>query len=144
MNWSEAGPFYEWARESLLSRGVTGPVLDLGCGTGRGTLLLRQAGLDASGIDQDDSLDFVYPVVTRRWVPSFPSRRSWEAIVAIRVFGYGGLYGDERGLLEGMMRESKIVLFNAQNGGPSDYEWMTPAPSFSRGHEHLLVDWERT
>jgi SAM-dependent methyltransferase len=61
--WDEYAPFYDWENARTLGRrdvpfwrrftkAVTGPVLELGCGTGRVSLPLAQAGVDLVGIDR--------------------------------------------------------------------------------------------
>ncbi len=53
-------PYVEWSRwilEVLKKYGIKdGLVLDLGCGTGRMTELLAQAGYDMIGIDQSEEM----------------------------------------------------------------------------------------
>lgn len=61
--WDEYAPFYDWENARTLGRrdvpfwrrvalGAGGPVLELGCGTGRVSLPLAKAGIDLVGIDR--------------------------------------------------------------------------------------------
>lgn len=61
--WDEYAPFYDWENARTFGRrdvpfwtrlagSVSGPVLELGCGTGRVALPLARAGIDVVGIDR--------------------------------------------------------------------------------------------
>jgi SAM-dependent methyltransferase len=61
--WDEYAPFYDWENAQTLGRrdvpfwrrvavAARGPVLELGCGTGRVSLPLARAGIDLIGIDR--------------------------------------------------------------------------------------------
>jgi len=61
--WDEYAPFYDWENEQTLGRrdvpfwrrvasAARGPVLELGCGTGRVSLPLARAGVEVVGIDR--------------------------------------------------------------------------------------------
>ena len=61
--WDEYAPFYDWENAQTLGRrdvpfwrrvaiGAGGPVLELGCGTGRVSLPLARAGVDLVGVDR--------------------------------------------------------------------------------------------
>ena len=61
--WDEYAPFYDWENAQTLGRrdvpfwrrvatGADGPVLELGCGTGRVSLPLARAGVNVVGIDR--------------------------------------------------------------------------------------------
>jgi ubiquinone/menaquinone biosynthesis C-methylase UbiE len=61
--WDEYAPFYDWENAQTLGRRdvafwrrvagkANGPVLELGCGTGRVSLPLARAGIDLIGIDR--------------------------------------------------------------------------------------------
>jgi ubiquinone/menaquinone biosynthesis C-methylase UbiE len=61
--WDEYAPFYDWENARTLGRrdvpfwrrlasGARGPVLELGCGTGRVSLPLARAGVELVGIDR--------------------------------------------------------------------------------------------
>src|SRR3989442_4105992 len=65
--WDEYAPFYDW--ENARTRGrrdvpfwrrlaadANGPVLELGCGTGRVTRPLARAGIDIVGVDRSDAM----------------------------------------------------------------------------------------
>jgi len=65
--WDEYAPFYDWENARTLgrrdvpfwrtvARGARGPVLELGCGTGRIALPLGRAGVALVGIDRSDSM----------------------------------------------------------------------------------------
>ena len=65
--WDEYAPFYDWENARTLGRrdlpfwrGVArragGPVLELGCGTGRLSVPLARAGIDLIGIDRSPSM----------------------------------------------------------------------------------------
>src|SRR6266853_140065 len=62
-SWDEYAPFYDWENARTLGRrdvpfwrrvaaGAGGPVLELGCGTGRVSRPLARAGVDLVGIDR--------------------------------------------------------------------------------------------
>src|SRR4051812_44939338 len=61
--WDQYAPFYDWENARTLGRrdvpfwrrialGAAGPVLELGCGTGRISLPLARAGIDLVGVDR--------------------------------------------------------------------------------------------
>ena len=61
--WDEYAPFYDWENAQTLGRrdvafwrrvaaGADGPVLELGCGTGRITVPLAKSGVDLVGVDR--------------------------------------------------------------------------------------------
>lgn len=65
--WDDYAPFYDWENARTLGRrdvpfwravalGVRGPVLELGCGTGRIALPLARAGVALVGIDRSASM----------------------------------------------------------------------------------------
>src|SRR5436190_6139362 len=65
--WDEYAPFYDWENARTLGRRdvpfwrrvakeATGPVLELGCGTGRVSLPLARAGIDLVGIDRSAAM----------------------------------------------------------------------------------------
>src|SRR5262245_24126429 len=65
--WDEYAPFYDWENARTLgrrdvgfwerlARGVRGPVLELGCGTGRIAVPLARAGVNLFGIDRSDRM----------------------------------------------------------------------------------------
>jgi ubiquinone/menaquinone biosynthesis C-methylase UbiE len=65
--WDEYAPFYDWENARTLGRrdvlfwvrltsASRGPVLELGCGTGRVTLPLARAGVPVVGIDRSDAM----------------------------------------------------------------------------------------
>ena len=65
--WDEYAPFYDWENAQTLGRrdvpfwrrvasGAGGPVLELGCGTGRVSLPLARAGVDLVGIDRSAAM----------------------------------------------------------------------------------------
>jgi SAM-dependent methyltransferase len=65
--WDEYAPFYDWENARTLGRRdvpfwrslatqAGGPVLELGCGTGRIALPLGRAGADVVGIDRSDAM----------------------------------------------------------------------------------------
>ena len=65
--WDEYAPFYDWENARTLGRrdvpfwrtmalNAGGPVLELGCGTGRITLPLARAGVPIVGIDRSDAM----------------------------------------------------------------------------------------
>ncbi len=85
--WDEYAPFYDWENAQTVGRrdvpfwrrvaaAANGPVLELGCGTGRVTRPLARAGVDVIGIDRSA------PMLARAITPSphhpittFPSLR---------------------------------------------------------------------
>src|SRR5215813_11220324 len=65
--WDSYAPFYDWENAQTLGRRdvafwrrvaseATGPVLELGCGTGRVTRPLAKAGIDIIGIDRSAAM----------------------------------------------------------------------------------------
>jgi SAM-dependent methyltransferase len=65
--WDEYAPFYDWENARTLGRRdvpfwrrvasrASGPVLELGCGTGRITIPLARAGVDIVGIDRSAAM----------------------------------------------------------------------------------------
>jgi ubiquinone/menaquinone biosynthesis C-methylase UbiE len=65
--WDEYAPFYDWENAQTLGRrdvpfwqrvasGAGGPVLELGCGTGRVSLPLARAGVELVGIDRSAAM----------------------------------------------------------------------------------------
>lgn len=65
--WDEYAPFYDWENARTLGRadvpfwrrlasGARGPVLELGCGTGRVSAPLARAGVDLIGIDRSSGM----------------------------------------------------------------------------------------
>lgn len=63
--WEEYAPFYDWENARTLGRGDVpfsrtlalqqeGPVLELGCGTGRISMPLAKAGVSLVGIDRSE------------------------------------------------------------------------------------------
>jgi len=65
--WDEYAPFYDWENARTLGRadvpfwrrvatGARGPVLELGCGTGRVSLPLARAGVDLIGVDRSPAM----------------------------------------------------------------------------------------
>jgi len=65
--WDEYAPFYDWENAQTLGRrdvpfwrrvasGAGGPVLELGCGTGRVSRPLARAGVDLVGIDRSAAM----------------------------------------------------------------------------------------
>jgi SAM-dependent methyltransferase len=65
--WDEYAPFYDWENARTLGRrdlpfwrrfaaAAKGPVLELGCGTGRVTAPLARAGVDIVGIDRSSAM----------------------------------------------------------------------------------------
>src|ERR1700716_406040 len=65
--WDEYAPFYDWENARTLGRrdvpfwrrvaaDATGPVLELGCGTGRVTRPLARAGIDIVGVDRSGAM----------------------------------------------------------------------------------------
>ena len=77
--WDEYAPFYDWENAQTLGRRdvpfwtrvaarAQGPVLELGCGTGRVTRPLAKAGIDVVGIDRSPAM------LERLQIPSPTSR----------------------------------------------------------------------
>src|SRR5262245_11697389 len=65
--WDDYAPFYDWENARTLGRRdvsfwtrvasrATGPVLELGCGTGRVTRPLARAGIDVIGVDRSAAM----------------------------------------------------------------------------------------
>src|SRR2546422_10042026 len=65
--WDQYAPFYDWENARTLGRrdvpfwrrlaaDANGPVLELGCGTGRVTRPLARAGIDIVGVDRSDAM----------------------------------------------------------------------------------------
>src|SRR5471032_3002534 len=65
--WDTYAPFYDWENAQTLGRrdvpfwrriglAAGGPLLELGCGTGRITLPLARAGVNVVGIDRSEAM----------------------------------------------------------------------------------------
>src|SRR5689334_12439680 len=65
--WDDYAPFYDWENAQTLARrdvrfwqrlaaAQDGPVLELGCGTGRLTIPVARAGADVVGIDRSEAM----------------------------------------------------------------------------------------
>src|SRR2546422_6232620 len=65
--WDQYAPFYDWQNARTrgrrdvpfwrrLAADANGPVLELGCGTGRVTRPLARAGIDIVGVDRSDAM----------------------------------------------------------------------------------------
>jgi SAM-dependent methyltransferase len=65
--WDEYAPFYDWENAQTLGRrdvpfwrrsaaGAGGPVLELGCGTGRVSVPLAEAGIELVGVDRSSEM----------------------------------------------------------------------------------------
>jgi ubiquinone/menaquinone biosynthesis C-methylase UbiE len=80
--WDEYAPFYDWENAQTLGRrdvpfwrrvasGAGGPVLELGCGTGRVSLPLARAGVNLVGIDRSaQMLDRVQARILKSSAPT--------------------------------------------------------------------------
>jgi len=91
----------------LVARGVGGPVLDLGCGSGRHLLALRERGLDAVGLDRSRALLERAPAclagrLARGDFRALPLRaRSFRSVLSLfSSFGYFDDAGNARVLSE--------------------------------------------
>lgn len=84
--WDEYAPFYDWENARTLGRRdvpfwtrvaqqVRGPVLELGCGTGRISLPLARAGVSLVGIDRSDAM-LAHAVRRAARLRQTPPRRS--------------------------------------------------------------------
>jgi len=81
--WDEYAPFYDWENRQTLGRrdvpfwrrlaqATIGPILELGCGTGRVTFPLAEAGVSIVGIDR--SAEMLARAASRRRRARRPSR----------------------------------------------------------------------
>lgn len=70
--WDEYAPFYDWENAQTVARrdvpfwqriasAQAGPVLELGCGTGRVSIPVARSGVDLTGIDRSE------PMLRRAW-----------------------------------------------------------------------------
>ena len=89
--WDAYAPFYDWENAQTLGRrdvafwrrvsgGASGPVLELGCGTGRVSLPLARAGVNLVGIDRSaPMLDHA-----RRRITKSPTRQIAKSLRLVR------------------------------------------------------------
>jgi ubiquinone/menaquinone biosynthesis C-methylase UbiE len=89
--WDAYAPFYDWENAQTLGRrdvafwrrvagGASGPVLELGCGTGRVSLPLARAGVNLVGIDRSaPMLDHA-----RRRITKSPARQIAKSLRLVR------------------------------------------------------------
>src|SRR6266850_5632511 len=89
--WDEYAPFYDWENARTLGRrdvafwqrvaaGADGPVLELGCGTGRITIPLAKHDIDVVGVDRSErmlerAIARTRPAASRESRPSTSSGR---------------------------------------------------------------------
>jgi SAM-dependent methyltransferase len=89
LGWDEYAPFYDWENARTLGRrdvpfwrrvaaDVEGPVLELGCGTGRVSIPLARAGVDLTGIDLSA------PMLARAMRRAFSGRRARRGTKSLR------------------------------------------------------------
>jgi ubiquinone/menaquinone biosynthesis C-methylase UbiE len=90
--WDEYAPFYDWENAQTLGRRdvafwrrvaakAKGPVLELGCGTGRVSLPLARAGIDLVGIDRSAQM----LERARQRIAKAPSRHLTTALRLVRA-----------------------------------------------------------
>lgn len=113
----------------LLPRGVGGRVLDLCCGFGRHTLAMREAGLDALGVDLSSELlahaagspgwELLQGRIYRADARRLPFRdASFSSVVNLfSSFGYFGEEGDRQVLLEAarVLRQGGLLVMDLMN-----------------------------
>src|SRR5437870_9547841 len=86
--WDEYAPFYDWENARTLGRrdvafwqrlaaGADGPVLELGCGTGRITIPLAKHDIDVDGVDRSERmLERARARIPRAQIPRIPNPKS--------------------------------------------------------------------
>ena len=114
----QAEAFYGWAAGRIAALGVTGRVVDIGCGTGKGTRILHNAGLDAYGLDNDSDAvgesrsDWKIEAYEHHYERSMRPKFKWEAAVVGNLIGY---YGDPVVLPQDLRRDSRVVLLGGDH-----------------------------
>jgi SAM-dependent methyltransferase len=113
--WDSYAPFYDWENArtlgrrdvpfwTRLARGARGSVLELGCGTGRVSLPLAEAGIDLVGIDRSAAMLARIPASARSSASrrASPKRGSSKGVSVARArtttAGASFVRGDIRGL----------------------------------------------
>jgi SAM-dependent methyltransferase len=139
----DAERLYAFAADTLKAKRIRGPVLDFGAGSGRGTKMLREAGFDVTGYEQDPSIiEEAEGIAQRRYVRHYGVFNRWAAIVAFRVLGYGDTYGNEKYAMETMMREAPLVIVSIEKPNPV---LSFPSGTTIRHDDpaHIILEWSR-
>ncbi len=157
--WDEYAPFYDWENARTLGRRdlpfwrnlathAGGPVLELGCGTGRLTLPLGRAGVSIVGIDRSTPmLERARQRVTRARLAStihlvrgdirhLPFRRKFAMVMA------------PYGMLQSLLREKDLTATLAavyeatERGGTFGVELVADLPSWDEYRKRIsLTGW---
>lgn len=123
--WDEYAPFYDWENARTLgrrdvpfwrrvARGADGPVLELGCGTGRISLPLAKAGVDLVGIDRSaEMLARLRARATRASDGAQAHGRLWPVRGDIRSLPFGsGAFSmvlAPYGILQSLLRDRDLA-----------------------------------
>ncbi len=131
LGWDEYAPFYDWENARTIgrrdvafwrqmARRAGGPVLELGCGTGRLLVPMARAGADVTGIDRSDPMlhyarartcrvaRATRPAIVRGDVRALPFRRATFDLV---VAPYGMLQSlvRERDLSSALSEAARVL-----------------------------------
>lgn len=154
---------YQWAIERL--KGTAGLVVDVGCGSGYGLVMLDDAGLRCVGLDRNPmAVEFARNRQTAAYVCDYPvpvytpdPMAKWAAILMLEVMEHSPVGWD---VLRVAMVDAPRVLLSVPYDEPmgenayhhlhnlteESFAWMRPQPVFARipqAPESLLIDWRR-
>src|SRR5262249_13319303 len=122
--WDAYAPFYDWENArtlgrrdvpfwTQLARVARGPVLELGCGTGRVSLPLAQAGIDLVGVDRSAEMLSRIPDAPR----SSASRRASPARAGVKRDRTAARASFVRGDIRGLpFRDRRFAMVIAPYG----------------------------
>jgi SAM-dependent methyltransferase len=121
---------WDWWERELFGLITDGPVLDLGCGAGRASLHLQQAGLPVTALDSSEG---AVEVTRRRGVADVilgdlndpPSTRPWQTVLLLcGNLGLGGSWDGNRRLLTELANRSVpgalLVTDSVESRGPAE------------------------
>lgn len=150
---------YDWAIKKMAQYGMPMRVLDIGCGTGYGVRMMRDAGHFVVGIDHNQKaiadggyLDGCYTMHFP--LPDFVFANNFNAITMFEVVEHNS-NGME--MVEHATRYAQTILLSVpykENPGGNmyhrlfnleerDFRWLTPPPTFERLGPSLMVEWRR-
>ena len=152
--WDEYAPFYDWENARTLGRRdvpfwrrvasrANGPVLELGCGTGRVTVPLAKAGVNIVGVDRSNAmlqripripnLESVIPVV-RADIRALPfADRAFPMVIA------------PYGILQSLVRSADLTAALAsvarvlQPGGTFGLDLVPDVPNWREYRNHVQL-----
>jgi len=155
--WDEYAPFYDWENARTLGRRdvafwqrvaarASGPVLELGCGTGRVSLPLARSGVDLVGVDRSQAMleraiartsrtsktsrapgpEFRVPSFIRADIRALPFRRGRFSMV-LAPYGILQSLTKERDLQETLESVARVVA----RGGTFGIDLVPDVPNWS-------------